>query len=461
MDTSDWFNSEQTPEEVRAQISSCVALSTPGPHAFLLCVPLDQPAKTELQALEAMEKVFGPDAVTKHTIVLFTYADRLRDSGMIGNGGVEAYIANQRGDLLKLVEKCRDRFQIMERGQREKKSVADLFTLVALTMKEAGGQYFCSPAFLEAENKVKQKQLDLVRERREKELDQKTVKKAQLLSPKSRSLFETEDELEEMRDEAEMSVSLTSMDCISLLTISDLSPSFLNSLKEKMETSMKMLPKLTSDSSVRLEETRKQQSSPVLAIQQMVADGSLWGKVGSTAGHVSRAVGDKVPRVVANGSSWLGFRARAVAGSPMWEKLGAGTKTGAKLVADGSLRVGAGIGAGAMQVAQSPMWGKMGSGAKAGVTMMAESSLWERMGNVARQVPKIVFAAGLLGLVLGVFFGGLFWGIVGAAAGSAASEMTRQKFISRNSSEETSEAARNMEKSTSNSADGGKSLKYE
>uniref|UniRef100_H2LFF8 AIG1-type G domain-containing protein n=1 Tax=Oryzias latipes TaxID=8090 RepID=H2LFF8_ORYLA len=208
VDTSDWFNSEQTPEEVRAQISSCVALSTPGPHAFLLCVPLDQPAKTELQALEAMEKVFGPDAVTKHTIVLFTYADRLRDSGMIGNGGVEAYIANQRGDLLKLVEKCRDRFQIMERGQREKKSVADLFTLVALTVKEAGGQYFCSPAFLEAENKVKQKQLDLVRERREKELDQKTVKKAQLLSPKRRSLFETEDELEEMRDEAEMSVAL-------------------------------------------------------------------------------------------------------------------------------------------------------------------------------------------------------------------------------------------------------------
>uniref|UniRef100_A0A3P9M2C9 AIG1-type G domain-containing protein n=1 Tax=Oryzias latipes TaxID=8090 RepID=A0A3P9M2C9_ORYLA len=181
VDTSDWFNSEQTPEEVRAQISSCVALSTPGPHAFLLCVPLDQPAKTELQALAAMEKVFGPDAVTKHTIVLFTYADRLRDSGMIGNGGVEAYIANQRGDLLKLVEKCRDRFQIMERGQREKKSVADLFTLVAVTMKEAGGQYFCSPAFLEAENKVKQKQLDLIRERKEKELDQKTVKKDQFL----------------------------------------------------------------------------------------------------------------------------------------------------------------------------------------------------------------------------------------------------------------------------------------
>ncbi|RVE76477.1 hypothetical protein OJAV_G00008150 [Oryzias javanicus] len=425
VDTSDWFTTEQTPEEVRAQISSSVVLSIPGPHAFLLCVPLDQPAKTELQALEALEKVFGPGAVTKHTVVLFTYADRLRDSGMIGSGGVEAYIADQRGDLLKLVEKCRDRFHIMERGPSEEKSVADLLALVALTMKEAGGQYFSSPAFKEAETKVKQKQLDIARERRERELNQKTVKNYQPLSPKSRNmqpymqtLFETEevDELEEVREEAEMSVSLTSLECIPLLTTSDLSPSLLNSLKEKVESSVKLLPKMMSDSSVQPEETKTEQSSPVWAIQKMVGDGSLWGKVGATAGHVSKAV----------------------AGSPVWEKLGAGTKTGAKLVADGSLRVGAGIGAGAKQVAQSPVWGKMGSGAKAGVTMVAESSLWERMGNAARQVPKIVLAAGLLGLVLGVFFGGLFWGVAGAAAGSAASEMGRQKFLSRSSSGKTS-----------------------
>ncbi|KAF6718043.1 GTPase IMAP family member 4 [Oryzias melastigma] len=439
VDTSDWFNAEQTPEEVRAQISSSVVLSIPGPHAFLLCVPLDQPAKTELQALEALEKVFGPDAVTKHTVVLFTYADRLRDSGMIGNGGVEAYIADQRGDLLKLVEKCRDRFHIMERGPSEKKSVADLLALVALTMKEAGGQYFTSPAFQEAEDKVKQKQQDIARERRDKVLSQKAVRNDKPLSPRSmnlqpymQTLFEREevDELEEVRDEAEMSVSLTSLESIPLLTMSELSPSLLDSLKEKVESSMKMLPKLMSESSVQPEETKKAQSSSVWAIQKMVADGSLWGKVGATAGHVSKAV----------------------TGSPLWEKLGAGTKTGVKLVADGSFRVGAGIGAGAKQVAQSPVWGRMGSGAKEGVTMVAESSLWERMGNGARQVPKIVFAAGLLGLVLGVFFGGLFWGVVGAAAGSAASEMGRQKFISRSSSR--SEAARN-------GSDGGKSLKSE
>uniref|UniRef100_A0AAZ3RAX4 AIG1-type G domain-containing protein n=1 Tax=Oncorhynchus tshawytscha TaxID=74940 RepID=A0AAZ3RAX4_ONCTS len=56
----DWFCSERPLEEVRHHVSSCVALSAPGPHAFLLCVPVDRPADMELRALEALEKVLAP-----------------------------------------------------------------------------------------------------------------------------------------------------------------------------------------------------------------------------------------------------------------------------------------------------------------------------------------------------------------------------------------------------------------
>lgn len=510
MDTPDWFNSEKTPDEVRAQISSCVALSSPGPHAFLLCVPLDQPAKTELQALWALESVFGPEAVQRHTLVLFTYADRLRESGKVGHETVDAYIAGQRGDLLKLVEKCGDRFHVMENGRswREKRNVAELLQKVEQTVEEAGGQCYSCPAFQEAENRLRQRQVEIAKERKGKALAEGREGDVRQLSSERRALYPymqpvaeaeeevREDEIEKTRDEAEMSVKAMNIESLPPITLSTMSPSLLRSIREKMESSAKNLPKLLADSSVWVCEGAKNvKNSPVWGtvgsraqnVQKMVADSSVWGKVGAGAGHVSKLVGDRVPKVVVDGSAWVGSGAKAAAASPMWEKVGSGAKvmaessmrvgagigtgaknlaqspmwgkvgsgakTGAKMVADSSVRVGAGIGAGAKKVAQSPVWGKVGSGAKAGAKMVAESSVWEKIGTTAKQVPMVVIGGALLGLVLGVFLGGVIGGAVGAAAGSAASEVGRRKFSNKDTLEKADDAAKNVAKTVNDSMD--------
>ncbi|XP_014908886.1 uncharacterized protein LOC106960319 [Poecilia latipinna] len=502
VDTPDWFNSEQTPDEVRAQISSCIALSSPGPHAFLLCVPLDQPAKTELQALSALAKVFGPEAVQKHTMVLFTYADRLRDSGKEGGKSVEEYIASQRGDLVKLVEKCTDRFHVMEKGQgvRQKKNVAELLEKVDQTVKEAGGLCYSSPAFQEVEDRVRQRQLEIARER--KGIKQETVLQAGQLSTMRQPLAQideemTEDEIGNTRDEAEMSVSNTSIDSLPPFTPSTMSPSLLRSMMEKMEYSSKMLNKLLGNSSAFLGQGAKQvKGSPVWEkvdsgaqnVQKMVVDSSMWEKMGATAGQISKAVGDRVPQKVVDGSAWVGSGAKAVTESPMWGtmgsgaklvangskhvgaglrtrvknlakspfwgKMGYGAKTGVKLMADGSVKVGAGISAGAMKMAQNPIWGKMGSGVKSRAKMVTESSVWVKMGDAAKQVPKTVIIGAILGLVLGVILAGVVGGAVGTAAGSGVSEVIRRKF----SEENASDGTRNNQTSV-NSSIGGRKLK--
>ncbi|XP_034543635.1 uncharacterized protein LOC117815807, partial [Notolabrus celidotus] len=527
IDTPDWFNSEQTPDEVRAQISSCVALSSPGPHAFLLCVPIDQPAKTELQALEALESVFGPEAVQKHTVVLFTHADQLRESGKAGHLNVEAYIADQREDLLKLVEKCGDRFHVMETGGgwRDRRNVSDLLEKVEQTVKEAGGECYSCPAFQEAENRVRQRQVEIAKERKGKRLEEERGEDFRQLSSERRVSYSymqpvaeaeeevREEEIEKTRDEAEMSVSTMKIDSLPPVKLSDISPSLLRSILEKMKSGVKTVPKMLSDGSVWVGEgAKKVKSSPMWGtvgnkaqnVQKTMVDSSVWKTVGSSAGHVSKMVGDRVPKVVVDSSAWVGSGAKAAAGSPMWGKVGSGAKSGAKLMADssmrvgagigagaknlakspmwgkvgsgaksgaklmadGSMKVGAGIGAGAKKVAQSPVWGKMGSGAKAGVKMVAESSVWERMGNTAKQVPKVVIACALLGLVLGVVLGGAIGGAVGAAAGTAVSEVGRWKFGKKNGIEDVGEAAKNLERTVNDSMDslvkqGGKVLKTE
>ncbi|KAF0037524.1 hypothetical protein F2P81_010398 [Scophthalmus maximus] len=508
VDTPDWFNSERAPEEVRAQISSCVALSSPGPHAFLLCVPLDQPAKTELQALRALETVFGPEAVQRHALVLFTYADRLRASGKAGNESVEAYIAGQRGDLLNLVEKCRDRFHVMESGggETERRSVAELLEKVEQTVKEAGGQCYSSPAFQEAENRVRQRQVEIAREKRgtnqeqAKSRDVGGLSTERQLYPYMQPVAEAEeevreDEIGETRDEAEMSVSTMDIESLPPITLSSLSPSLLSSVMEKMQSSAKLIPKLLTDGSVWVGDgAKKVKGSPVWGtvgsraqnVQKMVVDSSVWGKMGASAKQASKLLGDRVPKVVVDSSSWVGSGAKAAAASPMWGKVGSGARTGAKnltqspmwakvgsgaktgaqLVAQNSVRVGAGIGAGAKKVAQSPVWEKVGSGAKSGAKMVAASPVWEKIGTTAKQVPMVVIAGAVLGLLLGLLLGGAIGGAVGAAAGSAVTEVGRRKLGNKSTLGKTEDAAKTLERRVNDSVDsivkqGGKVLKTE
>lgn len=330
VDTPDWFNSEKTPDEVRAQISSCVTLSSPGPHAFLMCIPVDQPARSEPQALQALGSVFGTDAVQKHTVALFTFADRLQKSGKTKDKSVEAYISSERPDLLKVVEMCRDRFHIME-GDKGESNVSELLETVDQTVREAGGRWYSSPAFEEAEDRVRQRQLEIAREQRglykQADLRQLNSERRHLFSymqPLEEEVMN--EEMEKTRDEAEMSVSTMNIKSLPPVLLSNFSPSLLQSLREKMESGMKMLPQMLSDGSVwvgkgagsvKNSQVWGKVGSGAQSVQKMVADSPVWAKVGASKDQISKAVGGRIPKVVVDGSAWVGSGAKAAAASPV------------------------------------------------------------------------------------------------------------------------------------------------
>uniref|UniRef100_A0A674DWZ8 AIG1-type G domain-containing protein n=2 Tax=Salmo trutta TaxID=8032 RepID=A0A674DWZ8_SALTR len=286
VDTPDWFRSEHPPDVVRSQLSSCVALSAPGPHAFILCVPVDQPARAELQALGALEKVFGPGAVRTHTLVLFTHADRLKESGKVGVEGVEKYISSQRRDLLELVKRCGDRYHVMERGsggeEERKRSVGELLEKVEQTVREGGGECFSCPLFQEAEDRVRQRQKEIVRERRGRGEE---VKRQALHSYSMQPLRETEDEVDEeeierTRDEAEKSVSALELGNLpSLSSSSAWSSSLLRWVWEKVGAGASQVPKLTAGGAL------------LGGVVGVFFGGPIGGAIGATAGSVVTEVG--------------------------------------------------------------------------------------------------------------------------------------------------------------------------
>ncbi|XP_052359068.1 GTPase IMAP family member 8-like isoform X19 [Oncorhynchus keta] len=284
VDTPDWFRSEHPPDVVRSQLSSCVALSAPGPHAFILCVPVDQPAQAELQALGALEKVFGPGAVRTHTLVLFTHSDRLKESGKVGVEGVEKYISSQRRDLLELVKRCGDRYHVMERGsggegeeERKRRSVGELLDKVEQTVREGGGECFSCPLFQEAEDRVRQRQEEIVRGRGEE------VKRQALHSYSMQPLRETEEDEEEnerTREEAEKSVSALELENLPSLSSSPAwYSSLLRSVWEKVGAGASKVPKLTAGGAL------------LGGVVGVFFGGPIGGAIGATAGSVVTEVG--------------------------------------------------------------------------------------------------------------------------------------------------------------------------
>ncbi|XP_076867059.1 uncharacterized protein LOC143518465 isoform X2 [Brachyhypopomus gauderio] len=105
VDTPDWFCPELSLEEVRQDVGLCVRLSAPGPHAFLLVIPVKQSTGEERGMLERMEEIFG-QRCWSFTMVLFTVFGELHDYSF------EQHFVGSP-ELIRLVEKCGNRFHLL------------------------------------------------------------------------------------------------------------------------------------------------------------------------------------------------------------------------------------------------------------------------------------------------------------------------------------------------------------
>ncbi|XP_019752911.1 uncharacterized protein LOC109532507 [Hippocampus comes] len=65
-------------EQIYTEMVKCLSFCAPGPHAFLLVVPIGPYTEDADQSILNLAKIFGDDAVKYHTVVLFTKWDQLQ-----------------------------------------------------------------------------------------------------------------------------------------------------------------------------------------------------------------------------------------------------------------------------------------------------------------------------------------------------------------------------------------------
>lgn len=80
VDTPGIFDTAHTNEHTQTEICKCIAITSPGPHAFILVLNVSRFTQEEQNTIDHFIKNFGEN-IYKYAIVLFTCKDDLDEEG--------------------------------------------------------------------------------------------------------------------------------------------------------------------------------------------------------------------------------------------------------------------------------------------------------------------------------------------------------------------------------------------
>ncbi|XP_062374554.1 GTPase IMAP family member 9-like isoform X2 [Sardina pilchardus] len=140
IDTPGWLKHgllTDTTKKCKYEIVRSVSLCAPGPHAFLLVIPVDTTFtdSDEKSIIDHLE-LFG-DQVWSHVIVVFSHAD------WMGDTAIELYIESEGEALQRLVEKCGNRYHALNnRTTGDESQVRELLEKIEYIVIVNRGSHF-------------------------------------------------------------------------------------------------------------------------------------------------------------------------------------------------------------------------------------------------------------------------------------------------------------------------------
>lgn len=127
VETPRWYwRGEHIEVSVQKETERALSLVAPGPHAFLILVPVGQFTEMEAKIPGELERVFGRGAL-EHTLVLLTCGDYLagRDN--------DRYVRMDEPGLSTMVNECGGRWHVINnRRPEDREQVISLLEKVRL-----------------------------------------------------------------------------------------------------------------------------------------------------------------------------------------------------------------------------------------------------------------------------------------------------------------------------------------
>ncbi|XP_036417183.1 GTPase IMAP family member 7-like [Colossoma macropomum] len=161
VDTPDWFCPGLSLEELRQDVGHCIRLSAPGPHTFLLVIPVKQSTGEERGMLEKMEEIFG-ERCWRNTMILFTVTDEVQEKNF------EEFIQSGNQEVQRLVEKCGNRFHCLSiKESGDGSQISELLEKIEKMVEGNREKFYSSEIYLETESQIREMEKRIVREREE------------------------------------------------------------------------------------------------------------------------------------------------------------------------------------------------------------------------------------------------------------------------------------------------------
>ncbi|XP_063426099.1 GTPase IMAP family member 4-like [Mytilus trossulus] len=140
VDTPGVFDTDQDNETIQREVKRSIILSSPGPHAILLCIRVARFTKEDINTLEHFVRYFGKEML-KYVVVIFTHLDQLLEDHIEQNENQT--ITNFLSSLPELAKKflklCGNRylfFNNRKRGSENENQVLKLLETVSSVQQQ-------------------------------------------------------------------------------------------------------------------------------------------------------------------------------------------------------------------------------------------------------------------------------------------------------------------------------------
>ncbi|XP_026093239.1 GTPase IMAP family member 8-like isoform X2 [Carassius auratus] len=159
IDTPGLFDTVVDNAETGREIVKCVSMAAPGPHVFLLVIPLGRFTKEEKDAVKMVQEMFGYKS-RMYTMVLFTRGDDLRGTR------VEEFIDDD-GSLKNLVQQCGKRYHVFNNTNNTEMQVSELLDKIDCMMAVNGRSFYTNEMFQQVEKNIRDEQERILKEKEE------------------------------------------------------------------------------------------------------------------------------------------------------------------------------------------------------------------------------------------------------------------------------------------------------